>query len=119
MKRQKLIVVGNGMAGIRTVEELLALAPEKYEITVVSSESVAAYNRIMLSPVLSGEKTFDDIITHSLDWYADSGITLLAGRTVTDIERSNRFVHLDDGRVLSRLIGRPTTPLADVVRAAL
>lgn len=100
MKRQKLIVVGNGMAGIRTVEELLALAPDKYEITVVSSESVAAYNRIMLSPVLSGEKSFEDIITHSLEWYAEKGITLLAGRTVTDIERAKRVVHLDDGQVL-------------------
>jgi nitrite reductase (NADH) large subunit len=100
MKRQKLIVVGNGMAGIRMVEELLALAPEKYDITVISRETVAAYNRIMLSPVLSGEKTFDDIITHPLSWYAEQGISLLAGRTVTDIDRARRQVHLDDGAVL-------------------
>ena len=101
MKRQKLIVVGNGMAGIRTVEELLALAPDKYDITVVSSETVAAYNRIMLSPVLSGEKTFDEIVTHPVGWYAENGITLLAGRTVTDIERARRRVHLDDGTELA------------------
>lgn len=101
MKRQKLIVVGNGMAGIRTVEELLALAPDKYDITVVSSETVAAYNRIMLSPVLSGEKTFDEIVTHPVCWYAEHGITLLAGRTVTDIERARRRVHLDDGTELA------------------
>lgn len=101
MKRQKLIVVGNGMAGIRTVEELLALAPDKYDITVVSSETVAAYNRIMLSPVLSGEKTFDEIVTHPVGWYAEHGITLLAGRTVTDIERARRRVHLDDGTELA------------------
>ena len=100
MNRRNLIVIGNGMAGIRTVEELLALAPEKYAITVISSESVGAYNRIMLSPVLAGEKTFDDIVTHPASWYAERGITLLAGRTVTDIERARRKVHLDDGTVL-------------------
>ncbi|HQX90569.1 MAG TPA: FAD-dependent oxidoreductase, partial [Moraxellaceae bacterium] len=101
MGKRNLIVIGNGMAGIRTVEELLALAPEKYAITVISSESVGAYNRIMLSPVLAGEKSFDDIVTHPEAWYAERDITLLAGRTVTDIERAKRVAHLDDGTVLS------------------
>jgi nitrite reductase (NADH) large subunit len=100
MKRLNLIVVGNGMAGIRMVEELLALMPERYDITVVSSETVAAYNRIMLSPVLSGEKSFDEIVTHPASWYAENGVTLLAGRTVTDVHRARRRVHLDDGTVL-------------------
>lgn len=99
MKR-KLIVIGNGMAGIRTVEELHALAPEAYDITVISSEKAAAYNRIMLSPVLAGEKTFDDIVTHPESWYVERGITLLAGFTVTDVRRKQREVMLDDGRVL-------------------
>jgi nitrite reductase (NADH) large subunit len=99
MKR-RLIVIGNGMAGIRTVEELLALAPERYEITVISSEPVGAYNRIMLSPVLAGEKKFEDIVTHHEGWYAERGITLLAGRTVTEIQRARREVLLDDGSVL-------------------
>lgn len=100
MKR-KLIVIGNGMAGIRTVEEVLALAPERYAITVISSEPVGAYNRIMLSPVLAGEKKFEDIVTHHEGWYAGRGITLLAGRTVTDIRRKQREVLLDDGSVLA------------------
>ncbi|MDP2226000.1 MAG: FAD-dependent oxidoreductase [Moraxellaceae bacterium] len=100
MSPRNLIVIGNGMAGIRTVEELLTLAPEQYRITIVSTEPVAAYNRIMLSPVLAGEKSFEDIVTHSLDWYAERGITLLAGRTVTDIQRRQREVILDDGSVL-------------------
>lgn len=100
MNRRNLIVIGNGMAGIRTVEELLALAPGKYAITVISSEPVGAYNRIMLSPVLAGEKSFEDIVTHPASWYAERGITLLAGRTVTDIERARRMVHLDDGAML-------------------
>lgn len=99
MKR-RLIVIGNGMAGIRTVEELLALAPGRYDITVVSSEPVAAYNRIMLSPVLAGEKCFDDIVTHPESWYAEHGVTLLSGCTVTDVRRLQREVLLEDGRVL-------------------
>lgn len=99
MKR-RLIVIGNGMAGIRTVEELLALAPDQYAITVVSSERVAAYNRIMLSPVLAGEKHFDDIVTHPEAWYVAHGVSLLAGRTVTDVDRASRHVVLDDGRSL-------------------
>jgi nitrite reductase (NADH) large subunit len=100
MKR-KLIVIGNGMAGIRTVEELHALAPDAYDITVISSEKAGAYNRIMLSPVLAGEKKFEDIVTHPESWYAERGITLLAGFTVTDVRRKQREVMLDDGRVLN------------------
>jgi nitrite reductase (NADH) large subunit len=100
MKR-KLIVIGNGMAGIRTVEELLALAPDSHAITVISSEPVGAYNRIMLSPVLAGEKKFEDIVTHPVDWYARQGITLLAGATVTDVHRGRREVVLEDGRTLA------------------
>jgi nitrite reductase (NADH) large subunit len=99
MKR-RLIVIGNGMAGIRTVEEVLALAPDEYAITVVSSEPVVAYNRIMLSPVLAGEKRFDDIVTHPEGWYAEHGVTLLAGCTVTDVDRARRQVLLEDGRAL-------------------
>lgn len=99
--KSKLIVIGNGMAGIRTVEELMALAPERYDITVISSEPVGAYNRIMLSPVLAGEKKFEDIVTHHPGWYAERGITLLTGRTVTDIQRRQREVLLDDGSVLT------------------
>lgn len=56
MKRQKLIVIGNGMAGIRTVEELLKIAPDAYDITVFGAEPHCNYNRILLSPVLAGEK---------------------------------------------------------------
>lgn len=100
MRQRRLIVIGNGMAGIRTVEELLALAPGRYDITVISSEAVPAYNRIMLSPVLAGEKSFDDIVTHPESWYAGHGVTLLAGRTVTDVRRKLREVVLENGEVL-------------------
>ncbi|MGE8356590.1 MAG: FAD-dependent oxidoreductase, partial [Microvirgula sp.] len=97
MNRQKLVVVGNGMAGIRTVEELLALAPDLYDITVFGSEPHPNYNRILLSPVLAGEQVFEDIILNPLDWYASHGITLHTGRTITRIDRLHREVVSADG----------------------
>ncbi|HZF83502.1 MAG TPA: FAD-dependent oxidoreductase, partial [Burkholderiaceae bacterium] len=76
MQKMKLVVVGNGMAGMRTVEELLRLAPGLYEITVFGAEPHPNYNRIMLSPVLAGEKTVEEIVLHPREWYAQHGITL-------------------------------------------
>src|SRR5690606_34167854 len=76
MKTLKLVVVGNGMAGIRTVEELIKPAPDLYEITVFGSEPYPNYNRILLSPVLTGEQTIQDIILNDLDWYRENGIRL-------------------------------------------
>ncbi len=76
MSKPKLVVIGNGMAGIRTLEELLQLAPDQYDITVFGAEPHPNYNRILLSPVLAGEQAFDDIILNPLSWYADHGITL-------------------------------------------
>lgn len=98
VKKQKLVVVGNGMAGIRVVEELLKLAPEFYDITVFGAEPHPNYNRIMLSPVLAGEQTFDDIILNSLDWYRDNGITLHTGDPVVDIDRLSRKVITASGQ---------------------
>ncbi|MBQ5965420.1 NAD(P)/FAD-dependent oxidoreductase [Massilia sp. ZL223] len=85
--KPSLVVVGNGMAGMRTVEELLALAPGMYEITVFGAEPRVNYNRIMLSPVLAGEKAFDEIVLHTREWYAENGITLHAGDPVVAIDR--------------------------------
>ncbi len=95
--RQKLVVVGNGMAGVRTVEELLKVAPDRYDITVFGAEPHPNYNRIMLSPVLAGEQTFDDIVLNPLDWYAAHGITLHTGRAVTEVDRARRLVRTADG----------------------
>ena len=97
MARMKLVVVGNGMAGMRTVEELLKAAPEMYDITVFGDEPHPNYNRIMLSPVLAGEQTVEQIIINPRQWYADNGITLHTGRRVTRIDRRNRVVEADDG----------------------
>ena len=99
LTRQRLVVVGNGMAGMRTVEELLKLAPDAYEITVFGSEPHPNYNRILLSPVLAGEQTIDEIVLNTREWYAENGITLHAGSTVTRIDRARRVVETADGIV--------------------
>jgi nitrite reductase (NADH) large subunit len=97
MKKQKLVVIGNGMAGIRAVEELLKLAPDLYETTIFGAEPHPNYNRILLSPVLAGEMQFSDIILNDLDWYRDNDITLHAGKKVVKIERKTQKVIADDG----------------------
>jgi nitrite reductase (NADH) large subunit len=97
MNKLKLVMVGNGMAGCRTLEELLKLAPDLYEITVFGAEPHPNYNRIMLSPVLAGETKFDDIVLNDLAWYRDNGITLHTGKKVTKIDRKARKVVADDG----------------------
>lgn len=99
MTRQKLVVVGNGMAGTRTLEELLALDPQLYDITVFGAEPHPNYNRIMLSPVLTGEQSLRDIVLNDEQWYADHGIRLLLNRPVTKIDRARRQVLAADGSV--------------------
>ncbi|WP_306396006.1 NAD(P)/FAD-dependent oxidoreductase [Telluria beijingensis] len=96
--KPSLVVVGNGMAGMRTVEELLALAPELYDITVFGAEPRVNYNRIMLSPVLAGEKTADEIVLHPRSWYEEHGITLYAGDPVVAIDRKRRIVSARSGK---------------------
>jgi nitrite reductase (NADH) large subunit len=95
--RPKLVVVGNGMAGIRTVEELLKIAPDAYDITVFGSEPHPNYNRILLSPVLAGEQTIDEIVLNPRIWYEENGIALHAGRAIARIDRARRIVHAADG----------------------
>ena len=97
MARMKLVLVGNGMAGMRTLEELLKAAPDMYEITVFGDEPHPNYNRIMLSPVLAGEQTVEQIVLNSRDWYAEHGIALHTGKRVMKIDRRNRFVETSDG----------------------
>ena len=89
MKKMKLVMVGNGMAGVRTLEELLKLAPDLYDITVFGAEPHPNYNRIMLSPVLAGEQTIQDIMLNDVDWYAQNGITPAPGKKVVKIDRTD------------------------------
>ncbi|MEW8486234.1 MAG: nitrite reductase large subunit NirB [Candidatus Thiodiazotropha sp.] len=100
MQKERLVLIGNGMAGIRTLEELLKLAPEHYAITVFGAEPHPNYNRIMLSPVLAGEKSVSDIILNERDWYAENGITLKTGDAVTTIDRVGRRVISESGAAI-------------------
>jgi len=97
MKKMKLVMVGNGMAGVRTLEELIKIAPDLYDITVFGAEPHPNYNRILLSPVLAGEQTLDEIVLNPLGWYTENGITLHLGKKVVDIDRRNRVVKAEDG----------------------
>ncbi|WP_236199737.1 nitrite reductase large subunit NirB [Pseudomonas pseudonitroreducens] len=97
MKKLKLVLIGNGMAGVRTLEELLKIAPDLYDITVFGAEPHPNYNRILLSPVLAGEQAFEDIILNDLNWYSENGIRLLLNRKVTRIDRHRRKVYAEDG----------------------
>jgi nitrite reductase (NADH) large subunit len=91
-EKMKLVMIGNGMAGIRAIEELLKLAPDLYDITVFGAEPHPNYNRILLSPVLAGEQTLDEIVLNDWNWYTDNGIKLHAGWKVTQVDRFQRFV---------------------------
>src|SRR4029434_9676418 len=83
--RRRLVVVGNGMAAMRTVEELLKEAPDTYDITVFGAEPRGNYNRILLSPLLAGETDREQIMSHPLSWYRENGIALHAGDPVVTI----------------------------------
>ena len=97
MRKSKLVMVGNGMAGVRTLEELIKVSPDLYDITVFGAEPHPNYNRILLSPVLAGEQTLDEIVLNPWDWYADNHITLHAGKKVVKVDRVKRIVYADDG----------------------
>lgn len=89
---EKLVVIGAGMASGRALEELFKRAPDAYEVTLFGAEPRGNYNRIMLSPVLSGEKTYEEIVTHDADWYADHGVITRFGEAVTGIDRARKVV---------------------------
>jgi nitrite reductase (NADH) large subunit len=97
MSKPRLVLIGNGMAGVRTIEELLKIAPDHYEITIFGAEPHPNYNRILLSPVLAGEMTVPEIVLNELAWYARNGITLHTGKQVVAIDRVRRKVIADDG----------------------
>jgi len=98
MKKMKLVMVGNGMAGVRTLEDLIKIAPELYDITVFGAEPHPNYNRILLSPVLAGEQTLDEIVLNDWSWYTDNHITLHAGWRVTSVDRIKRVVHAQNAK---------------------
>src|SRR3954463_7027134 len=97
VSRQRLVVVGHGMIGRRTVEEALKRAPGRYDITVIGAEPHPNYNRIMLSSVLAGEKTVDEIVINPHAFYDEHGIRLITGTTVTALDPIAKTVTLADG----------------------
>jgi nitrite reductase (NADH) large subunit len=98
--RRRLVLIGNGMAGARVVEEILARGgATQFSITMFGDEPYGNYNRIMLSHVLSGEESHDDIFLNSLEWYIENDILLHAGVRVLRIDRFAQVVFSDDGQI--------------------
>jgi nitrite reductase (NADH) large subunit len=99
--RPHLVVVGNGMAGCRAIEEILARDSSRYRVTIFGAEPRVNYNRIMLSPLLAGEKSFEDIVINDHAWYADNGIQLVVGDPVVGIDRAAKTVTAKSGKAVS------------------
>ncbi|WP_153771190.1 nitrite reductase large subunit NirB [Labrenzia sp. CE80] len=97
MTKQKLVVIGNGMAPGRMLEFLFEKDRDAYDVTIFNAEPRVNYNRLMLSPVLSGEKTYEDIITHDDQWYADHGVTLHKSARVSEVDREAKTVTSENG----------------------
>jgi nitrite reductase (NADH) large subunit len=95
--REKLVIVGNGMAAGRMLEHLSAFAPEAYDVTLFGAEPRGNYNRILLSPLLAGQETFEQIVIHDADWYAERNIACRFGETVTKIDRAGKTVRSRNG----------------------
>ncbi|WP_095091085.1 nitrite reductase large subunit NirB [Mesorhizobium sophorae] len=94
---EKLVIIGNGMAPGRMLEHLLEKASDRYEVTIFNAEPRVNYDRIMLSPVLSGEKDYEEIIIHGDGWYIKHGITLYKGHKIIAIDRAGKTVTSDHG----------------------
>jgi nitrite reductase (NADH) large subunit len=110
--KMRLVMVGNGMAGIRALEELLKLTPDLYQIEVFGAEPHPNYNRILLSPVLAGEQKLEEIILNDWDWYRQNQITLHAGFKVTQIDRVKRQITAENAQGEKRLSGYDRLVLA-------
>lgn len=91
--KKKLVIIGAGMASGRMLEHLFDAAPDLYDVTLFNEEPRGNYNRLMLSPVLSGEKTYEEIVTHDADWYESHGVTCRFGEPVVRIDREAKVVH--------------------------
>src|SRR3954470_5392548 len=98
MKKKKLILVGNGMAGVKTIEEILKISKEHFEITIIGKEPYPNYNRILLSKVLQGDTEVRDITLNDWDWYKENSITLHTGETVIKVDPLQKIVTTDSGR---------------------
>ncbi|MFK7745243.1 MAG: nitrite reductase large subunit NirB [Roseobacter sp.] len=100
-RRKKLVIIGAGMASGRVIEHLVEQAPDAFDITLFNAEPRGNYNRIMLSPVLSGEKTYAEIVTHDDSWYAANGVTCRFGERIAHIDRAAHTVTAENGDVIA------------------
>ncbi|WHY54262.1 nitrite reductase large subunit NirB [Peribacillus simplex] len=98
MYKQKLVLIGNGMAGLRCVESIISMDPTAFEITIFGSEPHVNYNRILLSTVLQGNTSFEDIAINDRDWYIKNNIQLFTGETVVKIDKETRKIITDKER---------------------
>ncbi|MDQ0226653.1 nitrite reductase large subunit NirB [Metabacillus niabensis] len=100
MEKKKLVLIGNGMAGVRAIEEILKISKDIFDITIFGSEPHPNYNRILLSKVLQGDTNVSDITLNDWDWYEENDITLYTGETVTKIQTEKKVVVSDKGRIV-------------------
>ncbi len=97
MAKQKLVMIGNGIAGIRTIEEILERANDLYDITVIGKEPYPNYNRIMLSNILQNKMTVEETIMNPYEWYEEHGIELITNDPVIEVDRANQSVTTANG----------------------
>ena len=103
MSKRRLLVAGNGMAGARLVEEVVARGGgDQFEIAVFGDEPYGNYNRVLLSSVLAGDYAAGDIFLNPVDWYRSNGVTLHAGTRVQSIDVGERQIRASDGRLPQR-----------------
>ncbi|TBW80622.1 nitrite reductase large subunit NirB [Staphylococcus warneri] len=98
MTKNKLVMIGNGMAGLRTIEEILDRDPQRFEITIIGKEAYPNYNRIMLSNILQNKMTVEETIMNSYDWYAEHDIKLVNNDPVTILDREKKTVLTESGQ---------------------
>ncbi|MCB1474858.1 MAG: NAD(P)/FAD-dependent oxidoreductase [Rhodobiaceae bacterium] len=99
MAKDKLVIIGNGMAPGRMLEHLFEKAPDAYDVTIFNAEPRVNYDRIMLSPVLAGEKSYEEIVIHGDGWYAEHGVMLYKGHKIVEIDRTAKTVRSEHGEV--------------------
>ncbi|MEK4564668.1 nitrite reductase large subunit NirB [Alkalihalobacillus sp. FSL R5-0424] len=99
-RRQRLVWIGNGMAGMRSVEDVLALEPDSFELTIIGGEPVRSYNRILLSSALQGEATIDSIYSQTETWFSDHQVTLFLGESVEWIDSDEKVILTDHHRTI-------------------
>ena len=97
MAKQKLVMIGNGMAGLRTIEEILERSQSQFDITIIGKEPYPNYNRIMLSNILQKKMTVEDTIMNSYDWYQENNVELINNDPVEKVDKENKIVTTSKG----------------------